>query len=119
MGTVLAGGGAYAGYRMMMGDGVMQRTTFVVMMQDDAFAPREITIPAGGTVTWMNHDSVDHTVTSDDPAGPLDSPLYGRMGTWSFTFGSPGTFEYHCDPHAVRMENGAYAGMTGVVVVKA
>jgi amicyanin len=69
-----------------------------VRIEDFAFAPANITIDAGTTVTWTNYDSVVHTVTSDD-GDELDSPLLGKNETFSHTFGTPGVFAYHCTPH--------------------
>ena len=37
-----------------------------VRLEDFGFAPANIVIDAGTTVIWTNHDSVDHTVTSDE-----------------------------------------------------
>lgn len=69
-----------------------------VRIEDFAFAPANIVIDVGATITWTNYDSVGHTVTSD--AGEeLDSPLFGRNETFSYTFTVPGTYAYHCEPH--------------------
>ena len=69
-----------------------------VRMENFAFAPANIVIDAGATVTWANYDSVDHTVTSDD-GDALDSPLFGKNETFSHTFDKPGEYRYHCTPH--------------------
>ncbi len=83
-------------------DGV---TTVEVAIRDFAFVPNEITIRAGQRVRWTNEDLAAHTVTSGDPedadAGTrFNSNLLTRGGTFSFTFESPGRFEYFCIPHA-------------------
>ena len=70
----------------------------VVRIEDFAFAPANIVIEAGATVTWTDFDSARHTVTSDD-GDELDSPLFGRGETYSHTFLEPGEYAYHCDPH--------------------
>jgi plastocyanin len=69
-----------------------------VRLENFAFAPANIVIDAGATVTWTNYDSVDHTVTSDD-GDALDSPLFGKNETFSHNFDKPGEYRYHCTPH--------------------
>ena len=77
-----------------------------VMMTDSggtlAFSPATLTIKAGTTVTWKNTTAVPHTVTSDDGKS-FDSgssnPIAAQVGTFSFTFTTPGTFAYHCSIH--------------------
>ena len=69
-----------------------------VRIEDFAFAPANIVIDAGTTVTWTNNDSARHTVTSDD-GDELDSELFGRGETYRYTFDTPGAYAYHCKPH--------------------
>ena len=69
-----------------------------VRQQDFAFAPANIIVDAGTTVTWTNHDGVGHTVTSDG-GGELQSPLLGQTETFSHTFVEPGRYSYFCKPH--------------------
>jgi plastocyanin len=64
---------------------------------DFAFAPAELTVPVGTTVTWTNQDSAPHTVTADD--GAFDSGRMDQGATFSFTFDTAGTYAYHCDFH--------------------
>jgi plastocyanin len=69
-----------------------------VRQQDFAFAPANIIVDEGTTVTWTNRDSVGHTVTSDG-GGELQSPLLGQKETFSYTFDEPGRYSYFCSPH--------------------
>lgn len=80
-----------------------------VRIEDFAFAPANIVVDVGTTVTWTNEDGVRHTVTSDD-GDELASPLFGRGETFSHTFDTPGEYAYHCDPHS---------NMRGLVTVRA
>ena len=80
-----------------------------------AYNPADITVPVGTTVTWINQDDVGHTVTEGDPNSPkptnlrvFDSSgeaLTGRVAligpgqSWSYTFTTPGTYEYYCIVH--------------------
>jgi plastocyanin len=78
-----------------------------VEMSQLAFRDKEIRIPAGTTVRWVNKDPVGHTATSDD--GDWGSALIGPGETWEHTFDAVGEFPYHCVPHPF---------MKGVVVVE-
>ena len=70
-----------------------------VRIDDFAFAPANIVVDVGTTVTWTNHDGVSHTVTSDD-GDLLDSENLGKDETFSHTFNTPGEYYYHCKPHS-------------------
>jgi YVTN family beta-propeller protein len=62
-----------------------------------AFTPGTVTIAAGQTVTWTNHDTVPHTVTSND--GKWDSGTLQPGATFSQKFDQPGTYAYQCSIH--------------------
>lgn len=68
-----------------------------------AFSPSSLTVAVGTTVTWTNSDAVAHTVTSDTAlfdSGPITaSGGYGGGGTYSYTFTTAGTYNYHCTIH--------------------
>jgi len=66
-----------------------------ILIQSYKFQPAELTIQKGDTVTWINQDSVGHTVTG---AG-LDSGLLTKGQSFKFTFTQTGVFEYLCSPH--------------------
>lgn len=51
-------------------------------------------VAEGTTVIWKNADSIQHTMTSD--TGVWTSPILEPGQSFSFTFVSPGTFQYHC-----------------------
>lgn len=91
-------------------------TAAVVQMRNYAYAQTELRIKAGETVTWMNRDSVMHTVTADD--GSFDSGDIAAGASWSMTFGTPGTYTYHCAPHAAQDKAGVWKGMVATVIVE-
>lgn len=111
----------------MMGSGMMGRrggdttvapvATSTVEMRSSLFEPAVISVFTNSTITWINADPYGHTVTSDAAGGPLDSPLIGGGSSWTYSFLSPGTYTYHCTPHASRDASGAYQGMVGRLVV--
>lgn len=62
-----------------------------------SFNPGKFTVSMGTIVTWINQDTVAHTVT--DP-GVFDSgPIPPNGGRWSWGAASVGTFTYHCLIH--------------------
>jgi plastocyanin len=79
-----------------------------VWIQGMAFTPSSITVTAGTTITWTNKDAITHTVTSD--TGVFDSGNISSGSSFSYTFSTAGTYQYHCKIHA---------SMTGSVVVNA
>ena len=84
----------------------------IVSISNMSFVPSTVTISAGSSVTWVNNDSMDHTVTSDTAlfdSGTLSAAgIYGAGGSFTYIFNSPGTYPYHCAFHP---------GMTGTIVV--
>lgn len=62
-----------------------------------AFVPATLTVKPGDTVTWTNHDEEPHTVAAT--GGSFHSPGMDDNGTYSFTFNTPGTFDYICSIH--------------------
>jgi nitrite reductase (NO-forming) len=99
-----------------------QPVQITIHMVGFKFSPQSVEVPVGSTVTWVNDDDVFHTVTSDETAGPLQSPNVVKAATYVHTFAAEGTFAYHCTPHSVHDMSGhgpMYTGMVGSVVVKA
>jgi plastocyanin len=57
-----------------------------------------LTVTPGATVTVVNSDSVEHTVTAD--SGNAFNAEVGDNGTAAFTAPTqPGTYAYHCTYH--------------------
>lgn len=79
-----------------------------VWIQGMAFSPSTITVAAGTTITWTNQDAVNHTVTSTDNTGLLNSSTISNGGTYSYMFATAGTYAYYCKVHP---------SMTATVVV--
>jgi plastocyanin len=71
-----------------------------IRIRDSHFDPEIITIRQGTTVTWRNEDPVTHYVVHQAPH--TDPQLFSsgailQGGTFSFTFTSPGRYNY-ADP---------------------
>lgn len=99
--TVAAcGGGASAD-----GEATPVATTSVDLPTSYRFAPAAITVTAGATVTWTNHDNFTHNVALEG-AEPL-TMAPGESATHTFT--TPGRYPYVCSLHP--------RDMTGSVLV--
>jgi plastocyanin len=83
----------------------------VVVPEADRFTPFVVTTHAGQSVEWINRDTDDHTVVSDDvfnTAGhkgtdhllPGTDSNGGKAGRFVLRFDRPGTFAYYCRFHA-------------------
>jgi plastocyanin len=79
-----------------------------VIIDDFTFAPQHITVKAGTTVTWINDDDIPHTVASSTKL--FKSKTLDTEDKFSFTFTTPGSYEYFCSLHP---------HMTGAIVVEA
>jgi plastocyanin len=81
----------------------------VLSIDNFTFTPQTLTVKAGTTVTWINRDDIPHGIASSNNAfkksGALDTD-----DSYSFTFTTPGTYQYFCylHPH-----------MVGLIVVEA
>jgi plastocyanin len=73
-------------------------SAITVSIKNFAFDPAMVSVKAGTTVTWINNDSVSHTVTSDS-GNFLNSATLAPGESFSFTFATPGTESYHCAIH--------------------
>ena len=68
-----------------------------VSIDSFAFVPATLTVRAGNTVTWTNHDEEPHTVVAND--GSFHSPGMGSQATYSHMFPTAGKFDYVCSIH--------------------
>jgi plastocyanin len=68
-----------------------------ITVEQATFGPATLTIPVGATVTWVNHDSDLHTVTSTQ--GVFASPGLDSGDTFAYRFTAPGTYPYFCALH--------------------
>ena len=63
-----------------------------------AYAPKDISVPAGQAVTWSWQDQGNqHSVTAND--GSFDSCLHNAGYAYTVTFTKPGTYAYRCSIH--------------------
>ena len=80
-----------------------------VSIDNFTFTPKALTVKAGSTVTWTNHDDIPHGIASSDNAFKKSAAL-DTDDSYSFSFTAPGTYQYFCyiHPH-----------MVGTIVVEA
>lgn len=78
-----------------------------VIVQNMAFDPATIYVPANSTITWTNKDLINNTVTSN--TGVFDSGSINPNGSYSHTFATSGSFPYHSTLHT---------NMTATVIVQ-
>ncbi|WP_020659044.1 cupredoxin domain-containing protein [Amycolatopsis benzoatilytica] len=70
-----------------------------IEMRGYKFSPASLTIAAGDTVTWTNHDTAPHNVVVTDGPEKFSSPTLQTGGTFSHTFTKAGTYSYYCSIH--------------------
>ena len=79
-----------------------------VTIDNFAFTPAEITVPAGTTVTWTNRDDIPHTVTAAETPRAFKSDPLDTDDHFAYRFDHAGRYPYFCSLHA---------HMQGVVIV--
>jgi plastocyanin len=80
-----------------------------VSIDNFTFTPASLTVKAGTTVTWTNRDDIPHGIASSTNAFKKSKAL-DTDDSFSFSFTTPGTYQYFCyiHPH-----------MVGTIVVEA
>jgi plastocyanin len=68
-----------------------------VTIDNFTFEPDTLTVKPGTTVTWTNQDDIPHTVVATNKA--FRSKALDTDDKFSFTFTTPGTYEYFCGLH--------------------
>lgn len=84
------------------------KSEVTINLSNYQFDPKNIRVSKGTKVTWINQDSVDHTVNTDShPAHTYylgqNSRTLKKGESYSVTFDSAGIYPYHCTPHADSM----------------
>ena len=85
-----------------------QNAPSTVAIDNFTFNPQQLTIKAGTTVTWTNKDDIPHAIAAVNKQ--FKSKALDTDDAYSFTFATPGTYEYFCSLHP---------HMTGTIVVEA
>lgn len=85
-----------------------QTAANTITISNFTFNPKQITVKAGTTITWTNKDDIPHGIASANNAFARSQALDTDDG-FSFTFNTPGTYQYFCYLHP---------NMTGTIVVE-
>ena len=104
-----SGGGIQIGGGGSPGGDSAQTGMADVSIVDFAFQPMAIFVGVGETVEWTNTGNADHTVDSDTEI--FEADILDPGETYSYTFGEPGIFPYHCDIHPHMRGMVVVAGM--------
>lgn len=68
-----------------------------VAIEGFKFAPANLTVAVGDTITFVNKDSAPHTATAR--GGAFDTGRLGRGESATVTIGAAGSFDYICSFH--------------------
>jgi plastocyanin len=68
-----------------------------VRIDNFTFSPAEITVPAGAKVTFLNADDIPHVVAAVNKT--FRSKALDTDDAYSFTFVTPGVYDYFCALH--------------------
>ncbi len=79
-----------------------------VAMKDFEFAPEDVEVEAGQTITWVNEDTAQHDAVAAEGDGPR-SQLFNQGESYSWTAEKAGRIEYVCTVHP---------GMDGTITVR-
>jgi plastocyanin len=102
--VIAAGSAAVPGVE---GQAWAQNAAAMVTIDNFTFAPAELTVSVGTTVTWDNHDDIPHTVVEKNKL--FRSKALDTDESYSFTFTQAGTYDYFC---------GLHPHMVGKIIVK-
>jgi len=90
-----------------------------VRSSDNTFTPKEVTVPVGTTVEWLNRGSNNHDIlpAEGNPLtdfGIAKDDFPPKTGVYRYTFTEPGRYDYYCSIHG----NQKMKGMVGTVIVE-
>ena len=66
-----------------------------VEMQNSTFSPSTLTVKVGDTISFVNNDNTQHTVTSNS----FNSGVLNPGTVFNYTFSEAGTFDFRCTIH--------------------
>lgn len=73
--------------------------TLTVTIKNMKFDPNNLAIKAGDSVVWKNDERKTHTATADSGPTPNTGEIDAGKSSSPQTFGSAGTYKYHCEIH--------------------
>ena len=105
----VVGTGLASGVLVARAQSPAQGAATTVSIDNFTFSPQKLTVKAGTTVTWTNKDDIPHGIAATGNTFKRSAAM-DTDDNYSFTFTTPGTYQYFCyiHPH-----------MTGMIVVEA
>lgn len=73
---------------------------YLIVAQNYAFHPGNLTVPQGSTIYWVNFDVSNSGSTPEahnvvfTSGSSAQSPRMDTYDSWSYTFSTPGTYSY-------------------------
>ena len=100
LGRRMIGLGAVLGLVLWAGTGlrpVEASDVSTIKIENFSFAPENLTVPVGATVTWENGDDIPHSVVLSDKS--FRSKTLDTHDKATFTFTKAGEVPYFCGLH--------------------
>jgi plastocyanin len=94
-----------------------EATPGTVFIDNFIFNPKAVTVKAGTTVTWTNRDDIVHGIASSNNAFKK-SPAMDTDDSYSFTFATPGTYQYFCYLHPQMVGSIVVEATTGSIATQ-
>ena len=82
-----------------------------VAAPDYKFAPKNVSIDVGDTITWRNNGVAQHSATANN--GSFDTGVFGPGASRSHTFSQAGSFSYFCTVHGQSQSGTVTVASTG------
>jgi plastocyanin len=85
------------GFAIQVAAGESPPAHHTVVIEAMRFDPQELTLNAGDTVLWVNHDPFPHTVSA--VGRQFDSHDIAAGASWKYVARRSGTYAYVCSLH--------------------
>lgn len=78
-----------------------------ILIENKSYNPAELKVRSNTEVTWINNDTIPHSVTSGIPGAiNFDSGEIQPGSSFSFIFKDYGPYEYYCEIHSANEMKG-------------
>jgi plastocyanin len=102
-----AGGGLKASttpkYAAPASSAPVQSGVVQIAYRNITIAPDALKVRVGSTISWTNHDAIEHNVTSEGGPQKFSSKNLGESGTFQIKALKPGVIHYECTIHPASM----------------
>ena len=86
-----------AGIVVVIGSRMAVAADAQIVIDNFTFSPTPLTVKAGTTVTWVNHDDIPHSIVC--PALKVKSHPMDTDESFAYRFDQAGTYDYICGLH--------------------